>query len=284
MLTSHDTGRSAEFENLTELRGRADLGLLGRILHFFEAEGLTIDTWADSPAGAGIAGSSALNVAVCAAMDRWRGTKYRGEELLALAQNLECQAIDVPTGVQDYRPALYGGIAAVELTTAAVRHVPLDVDPKELERRITLCYTGMPRNSGTNNWEIVKRHIDGDRATFDLFERIRDTAVTMRRALEGSDWDQVGRQIDAEWQNRKQLAPNVTTAAIDTLMAAARRAVAQGAKVCGAGGGGCFFCYSPPSATPAVRESLAGAGGLVLDFRIETQGLLLSDSRKTADR
>ena len=29
--------------------------------------------------------------------------------------NVECQTIRVPTGVQDYRPALYGGIAAIEL-------------------------------------------------------------------------------------------------------------------------------------------------------------------------
>ena len=40
-----------------------------------------------------------------------------------------------------------------------------------------LAYTGEPRHSGTNNWEIIKRHLDGDRHVFDCFERIRDTAV-----------------------------------------------------------------------------------------------------------
>ena len=78
--------------------------------------------------------------------------------------NIEAQTINVPTGLQDYRPALYGGIAALELDVDGVRRVPLDVDPGELERRIVLCYTGEPRNSGTNNWEITKKHIDGDRA------------------------------------------------------------------------------------------------------------------------
>ena len=43
-----------------------------------------------------------------------------------------------------------------------------------------LAYTGAPRNSGTNNWEITKRHLDGDRHVFDCFERIRDTAAAMR--------------------------------------------------------------------------------------------------------
>ena len=69
------------------------------------------------------------------------------------------------------------------------------MDPRELERRIVLAYTGAPRKSGTNNWEMIKRHIDGDREVFDCFERIRDTAVAMRGALARGDWDEVGRQI-----------------------------------------------------------------------------------------
>ena len=47
---------------------------------------------------------------------------------LTVAENVECQTIKVPTGVQDYRPALYGGIAAVELGVEGVRRVALDVD------------------------------------------------------------------------------------------------------------------------------------------------------------
>ena len=132
--------------------------------------------------------------------------------------NVECQTIRVPTGVQDYRPALYGGIAAIELgVDRRLAGARIDVDPRELERRIVLAYTGAPRNSGTNNWEITKRHIDGDRHVFDCFERIRDTAVAMRTALERGDWDEVGRQIAIEWDNRKRLAPGVTTPTIDEL-------------------------------------------------------------------
>ena len=69
----------------------------------------------------------------------------------------------------------------------------------------------------------------------------------MRTALERGDWDEVGRQIAIEWDNRKRLAPGVTTPAIDDLIARARAAGATAAKVCGAGGGGCLFCYGPPA-------------------------------------
>jgi D-glycero-alpha-D-manno-heptose-7-phosphate kinase len=156
-----------------------------------------------------------------------------------------------------------------------VRRVGLDVDRHELERRIVLAYTGAPRNSGTNNWEITKRHIDGDRHIFDCFERIRDTAATMRTALQRGDWEEVGRQIATEWENRKRLAPGVTTPAIDDLIARASAAGATAAKVCGAGGGGCLFCYGPPQAHSAIAAALADGGARLLDYRIETEGLRL---------
>jgi len=147
------------------------------------------------------------------------------------------------------------------------------VDPNDLERRIVLAYTGAPRNSGTNNWEITKRHIDGDRHIFECFERIRETAATMRVALERGDWDEVGRQIAIEWDNRKRLAPGVTTPTIDDLMTRARAAGATAAKVCGAGGGGCLFCYGPPDARAAVAGALAAGGARLLDYQIESEGL-----------
>src|SRR5688500_3911263 len=190
--------------------------------------------------------------------------------------NVEAQAINVPTGLQDYRPAMYGGIAALELEVDGVRRVPLDVDARELERRIVLCYTGEPRNSGTNNWDITKRHIDGDAHIFDCFERIRDTAAAMREALERADWARAASCLATEWENRKRLAPGVTTPAVEDLIARATAAGAKAAKVCGAGGGGCMFCLTEPDAAAAVREALADGGARLLDFRIETTGLEVS--------
>jgi D-glycero-alpha-D-manno-heptose-7-phosphate kinase len=272
-IRSVDTGATVEAEDWRELRHTRELRLLSLLVHFFEARGLTLTTMSQSPAGAGIAGSSALNVAVCAALAEWNRTHYEPEALLQIAMNVEAQAIAVPTGLQDYRPALYGGIAAIELEADGVRRVPLDVDLGELQQRIVLCYTGEPRNSGTNNWEITKRHIDGDQYIFDCFERIRDTADTMRTALTAGDWDSVGRAIADEWDNRKRLAPGVTTPAIDDLISRATAAGATAAKVCGAGGGGCLFCYGPPAARDAIRSALANGGARLLDYTFERHGL-----------
>jgi D-glycero-alpha-D-manno-heptose-7-phosphate kinase len=274
-LRSIDTDRTVSAAHWSALDGAGDLSLLALLARHYGLENATLTTRGESPAGAGIAGSSALVIAVCGALARWTGASGDPEALLQVAMNVECQAIRVPTGVQDYRPALYGGIAAIELRVEGIKRIGLDVDPAELERRVVLAYTGAPRNSGTNNWEITKRHIDGDRHIYDCFERIRDTAAAMRIALQRGDWDEVGRQIAIEWDNRKRLAPGVTTTTIDDLIARAKAAGATAAKVCGAGGGGCLFCYGPPEARTAIANALAAGGARLLDYRIETEGLRL---------
>jgi len=273
VLRSEDTGVTVEADDPAALRHETRLRLLSLLASFFSARGITLTTSSESPTGAGLAGSSALNVAVCAALAEWKREHYEPEALLQVAMNVEAQTIKVPTGLQDYRPALYGGLAALELEVDGIHRVPLDVDLKELNRRIVLCYTGEPHFSGTNNWEITKKHIDGDRHVFDCFERIRDTAVAMRAALVRGDWDATGRAIAEEWDNRKRLAPGVTTPLIEELIARAGAAGATAAKVCGAGGGGCLFCFGPPEAAAGIREALAGGGARLIDFTFERHGL-----------
>ena len=272
-LRSIDTNAQVVADGAGNLDGTGELPLLSLMAREFGLHNATLITRGESPAGAGIAGSSALTIAACAALARWSGRVMTEEQLLEVAMNVECQTIRVPTGVQDYRPALYGGVAAVELAASGIRRVALDVDPKDLEQRIVLAYTGAPRNSGTNNWDITKRHIDGDSHVFDCFERIRDTASAMRTALERGDWDGVGRQISTEWNNRRRLAPGVSTPAIDDLIARAAAAGATAAKVCGAGGGGCLFCYGPPAARDKIASALAHGGARILDYHIDTEGL-----------
>jgi D-glycero-alpha-D-manno-heptose-7-phosphate kinase len=282
LITSADTRQTVKAQHWSELRDNHELKLLGRILNYFQASGVHVETASKSPVGAGIAGSSALNIAVCGALAAWTNREIGPDTLFQIAMNVEAQAIDVPTGVQDYRPAYYGGVSAVELDADGVRRVGLKVDPAEIESRIVLAYTRASRNSGINNWEVTKRHIDGDRQVFDSFERIRDIAVEMRAALERGDWQGVARQIDEEWTNRKRLAPGVTTPEIDRIMAAAKNAGALATKICGAGGGGCMIAFAQPDAVPAVKSALTAAGAQVLAYHVETEGLRVEHVRPGA--
>jgi D-glycero-alpha-D-manno-heptose-7-phosphate kinase len=277
VLASHDLGVATAPLEYDDLPADTTLPLLAKLAHAFDARGLTITTHSQAPAGAGIAGSSALNIAVAAALARWTGRTWSDDQLLEVAKNVEAQVIGVPTGLQDYRPALYGGVAAVELDVHGARRVPLSLDAAALSARLVVCYTGLPRQSGINNWEVTKRRIDGDREVIRCFDEIVAATLAMRAALEAGDWSSAGTCLAAEWRTRKRLAPGVTTREIDTLLAAAVDAGAWAGKVCGAGGGGCVFVLAPPEATGAVRQAWARGGHTVLDAAVESAGVIVTE-------
>ena len=271
-LVSDDTGERVDAPSATAL-DLDRLPLVARLVRHFEASGVEVHTRSESPVGAGIAGSSAMNIALIAALAAWTGRSMTDEEMLALAMNIEAQVINVPTGVQDYRPAMYGGVSAVELGVAGVRRVALDVDAAALEHRLVLAYTGASRNSGINNWDVMVRRINGDAAVIAAFNGIRDAALGMRQALEAGDWHAAAGQLQCEWLHRKRLAPGVTTPDIDALLHAAGAAGALAGKVCGAGGGGCLFCLTTPETRDAVARTLADHGARVLDFTVARDGV-----------
>ena len=272
-LVSEDLGVATDPLEPARLAVDQTLPLLARLVDAFGVRGVTVTTRSEAPAGAGIAGSSALNIAVTCALNRWTGRGLDEEALLEIAKNVEAQVIRVPTGLQDYRPALYGGIAALELGVEGAVRVPLDVCADALGDRLVVAYTGAPRDSGINNWEITKRRIDGDAHVTACFDAIVRATGELRRALEGGNWAGAGAALGDEWRARVQLAPAVTTSFIDALLADAAAEGAWAGKVCGAGGGGCLFCLAPPERTGAIRRRWQDAGASLLNAPIELEGV-----------
>ena len=275
LLVSDDTGERVEAES-PDVLGVEALPLVARLVRYFGARGLDVHTRSDSPVGAGIAGSSAMNVALAGALAAWTGRTIDDEHLLEVVKNIEAQVIHVPTGVQDYRPALYGGVSAVELGVTGVRRIALDVGLDDLTSRIVVAYTGASRQSGINNWHVMQRRIGGDAVVAHAFDAIRDAAAGLREALVRHDWRAAGVHLASEWEARKRLAPNVTTPEIDALLARARTAGALAGKVCGAGGGGCVFCLIDPARRADVVATLVSGGARVLDCSIDARGLRIT--------
>jgi D-glycero-alpha-D-manno-heptose-7-phosphate kinase len=276
VLRSRDLGKEETFESFDDLYSakRYRLPLLALLVRFFApGQGLTLESASEAPAGAGISGSSALMISVASALNRLTGRKYALEKIREVAQNVEAQVIRVPTGAQDYYPAMYGGVSAIELGPAGIVRRSLPVDADELDRRFVLAYTGAPRNSGINNWEVMKGHIDGDKSIHRNFDRIASIAIAMRKAMEQSDWDEAGRLMREEWTARRKNSPGIATPLIDRLISAARRAGSTGAKACGAGGGGCVVFLVAPGAKERVASVIAAAGAEVLDAKVARHGV-----------
>ena len=264
--------RLGEVENLVH---EERLELISKLVHFFRPDtGFHLVAESEAPAGAGLAGSSALAIACIGALNRLVGDRYPERRFIVIAANVETTVIRVPAGFQDYYAAFYGGASAIHFSAEGIRREALQVDASVLERRISICYTGEPRLSGTNNWEITKNHIDGDRRLFQLFEGIRDSALRMREALLAGDWRAVSEVMRAAYPNRKLLAPNVTTPHMEKLVEKALQNGAEAAKVCGAGGGGCIAFLCAEGARESVESALAAEEGAeVLRWKFEPEGL-----------
>jgi D-glycero-alpha-D-manno-heptose-7-phosphate kinase len=282
VLESRD--RKVAFETtlaaMEELISEERLELISKLVHFFKpTTGFHLTATSEAPAGAGLGGSSALAIACIGALNRLTGNRYDERKFITVAANVETTVIRVPAGFQDYYPAFYGSTSCIHFRPDGIEREALEVTGSKLEERIVICYTGEPRSSGTNNWQIFKRHIDGDPQLFQLFDAIRDSARKMREALIADDWELVSATMRAAYPNRKRLTPGVTTPQMDTLVEKALANGAEAAKVCGAGGGGCIaFLCAKGGKTDVERALAAEPGAVVLDWRAAHEGLIVNTS------
>jgi len=280
-VSSRDLQCCTHFDELDGLLKTTNpkLKLVAEMMRFFaphlrqQERGWSLETHSEAPAGAGISGSSALLIATASALNKVCKTGFTLEKIREIAQNIEARIIRVPTGCQDYYPAMYGGVSAIHLLPSGIKRIGLPVDPEELNQRFLLAYTGEPRNSGINNWEVTKAHIGGDRSVHRNFDRIAEIANGMRGALELNDWTGVARLLREEWGHRKKNAPGITTPLIDSLVAGTKRKGALAAKVCGAGGGGCVLFLVEPGAQDRVSEVIRQQGATVLHAAVAPLGV-----------
>lgn len=226
------------------------------------------------PFGSGLGGSSALAVAVAAALSRLAGASLEGVDLV---RDVETRVLGKPAGVQDYYPAFAGALHCLWFETGRTVPERLDVRPSDWEEHLTLFDTGAAHSSGMNNWEVFRRRLEGDAAVARSLDRIAEAAREMADAAHRDDFPAMGRALGQEWAARRELAPVVSSPSIERAIAAARDAGAWGGKACGAGGGGCVVFLAPTERTPAVREALAQLGeGRLLAVRAERRGLEVS--------
>ena len=229
------------------------------------------------PFGSGLGGSSALAVAVAAALTRMSGGSLDGAGGVELVRDVETRVLGKPAGVQDYYSAFGGGLHCLWFRTGRTVAERLEVDPAEWDRHLTLFDTGAAHSSGMNNWEVFRRRLEGDAGVTRSLDSIAAAAREMAAATRKSDFPAMGWALKYEWLARRELAPVVSSPVIDRAVTAALGAGAWGGKACGAGGGGCVVFLSPPERTEAVRETLARLGeGSVFPVRAERRGLEVS--------
>lgn len=241
-------------------------------------EGIRVTYHSTLPSGSGLGTSSALNVCWLSLVRGQISPDQKDREKLAeLAYGLE-ELLGILGGKQDQFAAAVGGFNYMTFGDE-VRVERLDISPamvQEVESRLVLCYTGKSRLSGNiheNVWGAFRRGVP---ETVNALYYLRNAAIRMRTVILEGNVEEFGELIGQSWKHQRALDPSVSNEQIERLFQVAEGAGAPHGKACGAGGGGCLLFFSAPGRQTAVSDSLATAGGTVIPFHFEFEGLQLS--------
>jgi D-glycero-alpha-D-manno-heptose-7-phosphate kinase len=270
-----DTGyvvRQGESEvragSIEELSAHPEGALVGVVADALGLPPVEVELSSDSPRGGGLGGSSALTVALIAAAEEELGLpRSRAAERVHMARDLEARLMRLPTGVQDHYPGLLGGALEILQAPGGERVRRLDVDLERLGESLLVVYSGASHFSAGNNWQVVRRRLDGEPEVTELFRGLAEAAAALAPALEAGDLPRVGALMSREWSHRRRLAEGVSTPLLENLIERALALGAWGGKACGAGGGGCLAFLCPPERRSAVAGGLEELGGTVLETR-----------------
>ena len=233
-----------------------------------------IELSSDVPFGSGLGGSSALTVAMAAALAASVEQPFDGDGRVEFVRDVETRVLGKPAGTQDYYPPLSGGMHTLRFQPGGVEVDRREVDRGAWLRHLTLFDTGAAHSSGMNNWEIFRARLEGDHLVAASLDEVRDASREMAEAVGAGDFRAMGSALRREWEARRRLAPVVSSPGIEDAIAAATAAGAWAGKACGAGGGGCVVILAPAEKTPAVREALGRLpGGRLLLVAAENPGL-----------
>lgn len=232
----------------------------------------------DVPPGAGLGASAALNVVWLALVNAALGRRLSREELAEQAYRLE-DLLGVTGGKQDQYAAALGGVNFLQFQHGAVQVERLSLSDdalRQLQARLVLAYSGESRLSGDIHDRVWQAYHSGERKVAAALQRLKAIAFEMREALLSGDLTTFGALLGENWRCQKDLHPSITNDAVEELFQAAKGAGAVSGKACGAGGGGCLLFWSEDGAAPRVAGALGAAGAQLIDFSLDTGGLVVN--------
>ncbi len=213
----------------------------------------------DIPERAGLAGSTAMVVAILGAVLQKTGAGMDSYRIAEAARKIEYGTMGIICGFQDQHMAAFGGLNFMDfrgkesleqrddepLATVEPLHDFLGEVP------IVVAHTGIKRNSGIVHRSIRDRWLEGERAVVEGYERIAELARLAKKSLLDSDWQTLGEMMNENHAIQQSLGGSGPQN--DHLISVARQNAALGAKLSGAGHGGTIIALTlEPDRTAAA--------------------------------
>ena len=263
-LVSTDLGRTVNAPCLDELTLGGGLDLLaGAVRRLRPDFGFRLEVESELPGGCGLSTSAAVLTSAIAVIQCAMGVECLPDEVYRLATQVEREDLALPGGSQDQFAAAHGGINYITFDSLFGEPVGLSVSPQtifRLEQHLFLIYTGEAHMSGNVHEDIRRQYADPHSGSLGAMNGLKDVAKRMAHALEIGDLKSFAPLLYENWEHHKRLHPSCTNKRLDECYEILREAGVEGAKTCGAGGGGCVAAYAEGDVRRNVRKRLIEAG------------------------
>lgn len=238
-------------------------------------QGLEIHHFGDLPARSGLGSSSSFTVGVLNALNGLNGRMVGKSELAKTAIHLEHELIREDVGIQDQIATAYGGFNRIDIEkdgAFSVQPIPLHAERlRSLEDHFVLVFTGVSRTAAL----IAKQKIAALATKQTVLERMAamvDDGIDV--LMNDRNIREFGELLHEGWELKRSIAPEISTAAVDTLYDAGRAAGAIGGKLLGAGGGGFMLFFVEPEKRSQLIDALGSY--LTIPFKFERGGSRIS--------
>ncbi len=192
--------------------------------------------------GTGLGSSSSYTIGLLNALSSLSGRKYSKYNLAELACEIEIAKCGKPIGKQDQYVTSFGGFNQIEFYEDIVQIKPIQI-PQEnlikLENRLLLFDMNISRKSSDILREQDNLYNDNN---ISMTEEMVKLTKPFKNALI-NNIDDIGYIMNESWEIKKQLTSKITNPKIEEIYKLAMSCGANGAKVCGAGGGGFLLVY-----------------------------------------
>jgi D-glycero-alpha-D-manno-heptose-7-phosphate kinase len=229
-----------------------------------------------APPGSGLGSSSSLMVCLVGVLSRFLDIQLDDYETAALAAQIEREDLELRGGLQDHYASAFGGFNFIEFTADRTVVNPLRIPEEvidELEASLMLCFMGETRASARLIDDQMSRYDAGVSETIAGLRIQKELAPEMKDALLRGHLKRFGELLDATWQAKRRMSPQISNESIDSAYELAKRAGAIGGKVTGAGGGGFMLLAVPFDRRHKVAEALTEAGVREQEFSFDQRGL-----------
>jgi galactokinase/mevalonate kinase-like predicted kinase len=267
-------------DRTARVEGPADLALRGDVFDIARAALRSLDRLPACriryrtriPMQSGLAGSTALLVALLRGLLAWRGEDPDPYLLVKRARAVERDILGVACGWVDFYMCAFGGLRYVDLRGLEIERPSTEAPSASLETLpggappFLLAFTGVRHDSGAVHAPLRERWERGDPPVVRAYERVSEIAREGRAALLRADWAGLGALMNENHEIQRGLGGS--GAANDRLIRAALDAGAPGAKLAGAGQGGTIVALWPGEDRSPLERALLEAGAAAL-FRPE---------------